>query len=311
MQHDAASDAVDTFEKMRGRLTGLAYRMTGLRADAEDVVQDAWLRWQRTDRSTVEEPGAFLSTVVTRLCLDRLRRRRREQAAYDGPWLPEPLLGAASGAISEPPEETFASDISFALMLALERLSPLERAAFLLHDVFDIGFGEIAASLGRSEAACRQLASRARDNIRKARPRFSVDEQEHEAVASAFLNAARQNDVEGLSRLLAEGAVLHSDGGGQKIAARNLIRGALRVARFFAGVARKFGRPPAWRCRVQLGGLPGELSLEADGTRQATAVEVVDGRVQAVYVIRNPDKLGRLWAEAGGPDEVPGPTAAP
>ncbi|WP_249692435.1 RNA polymerase sigma factor SigJ [Stappia sp. WLB 29] len=311
MQHDAANDAVDTFEKVRGRLTGLAYRMTGLRADAEDAVQDAWLRWQRTDRSKVEDPEAFLSTVVTRLCLDRLRRRRREQAAYDGPWLPEPLLGAAGGAPAGPVEETLASDISFALMLALERLSPLERAAFLLHDVFDMGFGEIAEMLGRSEAACRQLASRARDNIRKARPRFSVDAREHEAVATAFLNAARQDDVEGLSRLLAEGAVLHSDGGGQKIAARNLISGALRVAKFLAGVARKFGSTPAWRCRVLLGGLPGELTLEADGTRQATAVEVADGRVQAVYVLRNPDKLARLWVEAGGPDEMPGPAATP
>lgn len=289
------------FEGERGRLTGLAYRLLGSLTDAEDVVQDAWLRWQRLDPEDVANPRAYLSAIVTRLCLDRLKQARRRREVYVGPWLPEPVL--EDPALAFIPEEACASDVSFALMLALERLSPLERAAFILHDVFEMSFSEIATTLGRSEAACRQLARRARDNVRAERPRFAVDPEESEAVAEAFFAASRSGNLDGLSRLLAENATLHTDGGGLKPAARNVIYGGAKVGRFFAGLARKPNAAPLlWSRRTIVNGLSALLTIESDGTRQATAVESSGGQVCAIYVIRNPEKLHRLWSAASGDD---------
>lgn len=299
MQPEADIDRSGLFEAQRQRLTGIAYRMTGSMTDAEDVLQDAWLRWQRADLSGLDSAEAYLVTIVSRLCLDRLRRRQREKVTYVGHWLPEPVLTEHSDA----PETGDGSDITFALMIALERLSPPERAAFILHDVFDMGFREIAHSLGRTEASCRQLAKRARDHLREERPRFAVAAEDHQAVAAAFFKASRENDVQAIMRHLADGAALHSDGGGRKIAALNIIRGASRVARFYAGLARKPGAaPPIWRRTARLNGLVSELTVEVDGTRQATAVEVVEGRITAIYLLRNPDKLLRLWAAVEDPE---------
>ena len=283
------------FEAERGRLTGLAYRLLGSLSDAEDVLQDAWMRWQNARQGEVRQPSAYLSAVVTRLCLDRLKEARRQREFYIGPWLPEPLL--EDPALVTLPEEVTARDVSFALMLALERLSPLERAAFVLHDVFDMDYAEVAATLGRSEAACRQLAKRARERIQLARPRFTVPAEEGAALANAFLAAARSGDRTAVSQLLAGDATLHTDGGGIKPSALNIIRTAPKVARFFAGLARKpTAAPPVWFRRVKINALPGLLTLEADGTRQAMAVEIHDGRISAVYMIRNPEKLEKLWA---------------
>ncbi|MBQ0751439.1 MAG: RNA polymerase sigma factor SigJ [Roseovarius sp.] len=293
MQPEKIIDRAKAFEASRQKLTGIAYRMTGSHTDAEDVLQDTWLRWQTADLANLENPEAYLVTIASRLCLDRLRRRQREKVTYIGHWLPEPLLTEGVNA----PAIEHETDISYALLVALERLSPSERAAFILHDVFEIEFREIAQSLGKSEAACRQLAKRARDNLRTERPRFAVAAEDHEAVAAAFFKASRENDVEEIMRYLADGADLHSDGGGRKIAALNIIKGASHVARFFAGLARKPGAaPPIWRQAARLNGLISELTLEADGTRQATAVEVASGRITTIYLLRNPDKLGRLWA---------------
>jgi RNA polymerase sigma-70 factor (ECF subfamily) len=282
----------ETFERHRGHLTGLAYRMLGSVAEAEDVVQDAFLRWHRS-AGAVEHPRAFLSTVVARLCLDRLKAARHRRETYVGPWLPEPLID--DPAQTAEPAGALARDVSVALMLALERLSPLERAAFLLHDVFDLGFDEIAAALGRSEVACRQLASRARANVQAARPRFPVDPAEQARLAEAFFTASRSGDAAALRDLLAAAATLHTDGGGRKRAALNVITGAERIARFFMGLARKGrARAPLWSKQLRVNGLPGIATVEHDGTVQTIALEIAAGRITAIYVMRNPDKLRHL-----------------
>jgi RNA polymerase sigma-70 factor, ECF subfamily len=220
--------AAAAFEPHRRALTGLAYRMLGSVSDAEDVVQDAFLRWHAAPRGEVAEPRAYLMRVVTRLCLDVMKSAQARRETYVGPWLPEPVLDAAS--VQPDTAGELAEDISVALLLALERLSPAERAAFLLHDVFDRDFSEVAAALGRSEAACRQLASRARAHVRASPRRFSADPAEGQRLAAAFMLAAQTGDVAALTGLLAADATLHSDGGGVRIAALNIIRGADRMA---------------------------------------------------------------------------------
>ncbi len=288
-------DAARSFEPHRRRLVGLAYRMLGSVTDAEDAVQDAFLRWHATDRSAVDNVGAFLSKTVARLCLDHLKSARRRRETYIGPWLPEPLIEDAAG-------DALADDISVALLLALERLSPLERAAFLLHDVFDMAFVEVADALGRNEAACRQLAARARRHLRDTKPRFPLSRDEETRLAEAFLVASRSGDVDGLRTLLAEEAVAFTDGGGKRVAALNPIRGRDRLLRFFSGIARKTGGlAPVVVHRGPINGLVGYVTLEADGALQTTALEIRDGLVAAIYVVRNPDKLTHLGERFGIP----------
>jgi len=272
---------------------GLAYRMLGSVAEAEDVVQDAFLRWHEADRGAVRDPAAFLHRTAARLCLDRLKSARVRRESYIGPWLPEPVLDPSAVAADAAAGER-AADISFALMLALERLSPLERAAFLLHDVFDLDFAEVAAAIGRSEAASRQLAARARAHVRAARPRFPVSAEQGEAVLGAFLRAVQGGDVAALGRLLAEDAVLHSDGGGRRAAALNPIVGRDHIMRFLAGLLRK-GRLPTAGRHVRVNGLPGVVAGGTDGL-DVLAVEVEGGRIRALYVVRNPDKLRHVEA---------------
>jgi RNA polymerase sigma-70 factor (ECF subfamily) len=276
------------FEGERSRLVRLAYRMTGSLAEAEDVVQDAWLRWARADG--VEAPAAWLTQVVTRLCLDHLKSARVRRETYVGAWLPEPLLRT-----TEP--EDVADDLTVTLMLALERLSPLERAAFLLHDVFDVTWPEIAATLDRDAAAVRQLASRARRHVAEARPRYPVDADEAARIAGAFFVAARDGDAGALSALLAENVAIHSDGGGRVPAFRNVIRGLDRAVRLFAGLRRKYCDAPVELIRfVKIDGLPGYVSRERGGVLQTTALDIRDGRVAAIYIVRNPHKLTRVAA---------------
>ena len=287
------TDDLEVFESHRRYLTGLAYRMLGSMSEAEDVVQEAYLRWQAEDRSEVAHPKAFLGRIVTRLCLDTMKSARARRETYVGPWLPEPVLNDAD--LSTESASDYAHDLSVGLLLALERLSPLERAAFLLHDVFDVGFGEVAELLGRSEAACRQLASRARTNVRERRPRFAVPPETATAIARAFSSAARSGDVASLARLLTDDAVLHADGGGKAIAARNIIVGRDRVARFFAGVTRKFLEPTVVEIRhTVINGMPGFITVFGDGSMQTTTLEIEDGFITAVYVVRNPEKLAHV-----------------
>lgn len=283
-------EATHALQQHRGYLLGLAYRLLGEVAEAEDVLQDAYLRWHGTERAAIDNARAYLSTVVTRLCLDRLKEARRRRETYIGAWLPEPLLEDLP--LTAASATDVAEDVSFALMLALERLSPLERAAFLLHDVFDMGFEEIAVVLGRSAVACRQLASRARANVRAARPRFPVTPEEGARLANAFFEASRSGDTATLQTLLAEAATFHSDGGGRKLAALRPIVGADKLCRLFAGLARKAkGARPLWRCATTVNGLPGFVTVEHDGTLQTTALEIAGARIVAIYVMRNPDKL--------------------
>jgi RNA polymerase sigma-70 factor (ECF subfamily) len=284
-EHDAAA----AFETHRRALTGLAYRMLGSRAEAEDVVQDAYLRWHAADRDTVEAPRRYLGTVVTRLCLDRMKSAQSRREVYVGQWLPEPVVDEPLDADTA---GDLAHDLSVALMLVLERLSPLERAAFLLHDVFGLDFAAVAATLGRAEAACRQLAARARAHIEAGRPRFAASREDGSRLAEAFRMAAQTGDTHMLRRLLAEDAVFYSDGGGKRPAALNPIYGADNILRLFEGIVRKNRalRFMEWRAAA-INGLAGFVLREPDGSLETLAFEHRDGRIVAIYATRNPDKL--------------------
>jgi len=280
---------VATFEAHRRALTGLAYRMLGSRAEAEDVVQDAYLRWHAAERSVIEQPRRYLGTVVTRLCLDRMKSARARRELYVGQWLPEPVVDEVfDGAEAD----DLARDISVALMLLLERLSPLERASFLLHDVFGLDFTEVARALDRGEAACRQLATRARAHIEAGRPRFAASREDGHRLAAAFKAAIASGDPQGLVQILAKDAVLYSDGGGKRAAALNPIRGADKILRFLAGIARKNPAFAAFAARpATVNGLAGFVLRENDGSVDTMAIDHRDGRIVAIYLTRNPEKL--------------------
>ena len=280
------SDDAATFDALRPRLIRVAYRMLGSVSDAEDAVQDAWLRWQAADRDAVRVPEAFLRRVVTRLCLDQLKSAHARREDYFGPWLPDPVVEA---------EEV--EDVTLPLMLALERLSPLERAAFLLHDVFGESFDDIADSLGRDAAACRQLASRARAHVRSEKPRFPVDRAHGMAIAEAFFAATREGEIGRLGAILAKDVSLHSDGGGKRPAVARVMHGADEVARTFDALGKLArGRTGELIRYAYVNGLPGFVTREADGVLQTTALLIEDGRISAIYVMRNPDKLRHLEA---------------
>lgn len=280
--------ATGLFEAQRPRLVRLAYRMLGSMAEVEDIVQEAWLRWRRVDPAEVDEPAAYLSRTVTRLCLDAMKSARARRETYVGSWLPEPIA-------EQEQDDMRLDDLTLTLMLALERLSPLERAAFLLHDVFDVPLGEIAATLDRDAAAVRQLASRARRHVREARPRYPVDREEGDRIARAFFAASSTGNLEGLRSMLAHDVVLKSDGGGKVIAFLNPIVGAERVLRLFGGLYRKLISQQAEFIRpMWIDGLPGYVSRERDNVLQTTALAVEDGRIAAIYITRNPDKLGHI-----------------
>ena len=292
------TDPAVSFEPHRRRLRGLAYRMLGSIAEAEDAVQDTYLRWHAADRDSVSDPRAFLTTTATRICLDMLKSARARRESYVGPWLPEPVLDTE--ALAPDKQTELAEDLSIALLLALDRLSPLERAAFLLHDVFDCSFDEVAGALGRSEAACRQLASRARTHVRDARPaalsaaRGPSESANHQQLVSAFIAAAKSGDLQGLMGLLADDVRVTTDGGGKVAAALNVIEGADRAARFTVGVVSK-GLPEGSTVRLaEINGLPGVIIHRPDGSLQTVAFEIVDNLVQAIYTVGNPEKLTHL-----------------
>lgn len=286
------ADAAASFAPLRPRLAGIAYRMLGSVAEAEDMVQDAYIRWHRADRTKVRDPAAFLVRTVTRLCLDHLKSARARRESYIGPWLPEPVF--------EPDEDTGRDDVTLTLMMALERLSPLERAAFLLHDVFDLDFAEVARTLGRTPAACRQLCHRARDHVCAARPRFPVSRERGQEIAAAFFHASQDGDVAALQRLLAADATLYTDGGGKAPSALNPIFGWSKIARFFAGLARKLGRPDPPFLRLGIvSGLPGFVTIDALGILQVTALAIEDDRIATIFTVRNPDKLHHVRGAGG------------
>lgn len=292
------ADPSATFEPHRRRLLGLAYRMLGSMAEAEDAVQEAYLRWHDADREKVAEPRAFLITTTTRICLDVLKSARVRREKYVGPWLPDPVTDTA--ALAPDAQTEMAEDLSVALLLALERLSPLERAAFLLHDVFDYSFTQVADTLGRNETACRQLASRARTRVRETRPASTHAPGRgkpgamHAELLSAFINASRSGDVAALTRLLASDVKLVTDGGGKVAAALNVIEGADRVAAFLAGVVRKGWTDDTTVRFDAINGLPGLIVSGPSGLFQTNAFEIEGDVVKAIYIVRNPDKLRHL-----------------
>jgi RNA polymerase sigma-70 factor (ECF subfamily) len=272
------------FEAARPMLLRTAYRMLGSLADAEDVVQDAWLRWSKVDQADVGKPAAFLRRTVVRLSLDVLKSARAKREEYVGPWLPDPIVQ------DEPVEE-----VTLPLLLALERLSPLERAAFLLHDVFGESFDDVAKTLGRDSAAVRQLASRARRNLRADKPRYNVSREQGMTIASAFFAASRSGDLTALGKLLSDEVSFQSDGGGKRPALPRVITGADEVAGLLAAIANIYqATEPTKLVRYTfINGLPGFVTEEADGL-QTTALLIDGDRIRAIYVMRNPDKLRHL-----------------
>ena len=280
----------DAFETNRPRLIRLAYRMLGSVSEAEDAVQDAWLRWTKAG-AAVTDPAAWLVRVATRLCIDRLRAAKAERAHYRGPWLPEPLIEPLT---ADPLER--AEDVSVAFLLALERLSPLERAVFLLHDVFDEDYGEVAETLGRSEPAVRQLASRAREHVRQARPRFTVSQDEALRLATAFMAATAKGDMAGLSSLLARDAILVSDGGGKRKAALRVMVGREDIVRLLEGLAWRgggLGHVEDVRA-ARINGYPGWVISFGQGPETIAFQPSEDGLIAAVYMVRNPEKLAHV-----------------
>ena len=313
------SNPAASFEPYRRRLLGLAYRMLGSMADAEDAVQETYLRWHGADRDKVSEPRAFLMTTTTRICLDMLTSARARHEEYVGPWLPEPVLDTA--ALAPDSRTELAEDLSIALLLTLDRLSPLERAAFLLHDVFDFSFSEVASALERSEAACRQLAARARAHVRATRPRGATApparsgeiDAKHVQLISAFAAATQSGDLNALTQLLASDVRVVTDSGGKVAAGLNaqhrlghVVEGADRVARFLVGGSRK--RAGAWwrddftMRFATINGLPGVIVDAPEGPVQTAAFEIEGDVIRALYVVRNPDKLRHL-AKASAPHE--------
>ncbi|MFH1660107.1 MAG: RNA polymerase sigma factor SigJ [Pseudomonadota bacterium] len=286
-------------------LRALAYRMLGSRADAEDIVQEAWLRWAEVDESSILHAGAYLSRLVTNLCLDKLGSAATKRELYVGVWLPEPLLDDVAGWSPGPEVQAeYAHDVSVAFMLALERLSPLERVAFLLHEVFEVDFDEIGRHLERSPVNCRQLASRARSHVKADYARREVGQEERERLFGAFCHAVRNFDVDALARVLTEDAVMLADGGGKVSAVPRPLKGGALIAKVFIGFA-KLPTSRAWRLESAcINGLPGCVIFD-DSTGQlvqtiALAPSTTElGRIGALYIQRNPEKLQGVLAALG------------
>jgi RNA polymerase sigma-70 factor (ECF subfamily) len=290
---------LEPFDRHRRLLFTVAYQMLGSVADAEDVVQDAWLRWSAADRGDVADARAYLVQVTSRLALDRLRSARVRREAYVGPWLPEPLLTETAAGPEDAVE--LGEQVSLALLVVLETLSPLERAVFVLRDVFGMPVPEVAAALGRSEAAVRQVAHRAREHVEARRPRFDADRRAQREVTERFLAAAIGGDVESLLAAMAPGVVLVSDGGGRVKAARRPIEGADKVARFLAAVGPLGAELPGLRVEVtEVNGAPAVVARTDAGPYMALQLLLVDGLVAQVLYIGNPEKLaGIAGADVG------------
>jgi RNA polymerase sigma-70 factor, ECF subfamily len=281
------------FMRQQPRLRALGYRLLGSVSDAEDIVQEAYLRWSKVDPAKLDQPEAYLSRIVTRLCLDHLKSARVRRETYVGPWLPEPLVAESNWTTSS--EAGVAHDVSYAFMLLLDRLTAKERAAFVLHDVFGLSFDDIGATLGSSAAACRKLAERARTQLRPSTttaPALAPAMAEH-PTTRVFMEALRNGDLDGLRRSLTEDAVLVSDGGARVRAARRPILGREKIARMFARLSEQNYRPHTLLPMV-VNGLPGLVVQTSAGPSGTFAFELEGDRIRRIYVVRNPDKLRHL-----------------
>ncbi|MET7643841.1 RNA polymerase sigma-70 factor [Streptomyces sp. NPDC005426] len=292
------SDTVtDVFEEHRPVLIGVAYRMLGRIADAEDVVQEGWLRWSAAPREDVREPRAFLVRIITRLAIDRLRQLGARREAYVGPWLPEPLVTDFGPTVPDTAERAVLADsVSVAVLVVLESLSPLERAVFVLREAFGFAYAEIAATLDRSETAVRQLAGRARRHVEERKPRYDVDPAQRRDLTERFLAAAAGGDIDALLTLLAPDVRLVGDSGGKSKAPLRILESADKVGRFLFAVAH--GQIPDLDVRfLELNGGPAALILSGGKPDSVIQVDVRDGVIQCVYIVRNPDKLTSLAGE--------------
>ncbi|MEU9167947.1 RNA polymerase sigma-70 factor [Streptomyces sp. NPDC048420] len=290
----ATETEIDVFEEHRPVLLGVAYRMLGRVADAEDVVQEAWLRWSGADRSDVREPRAYLVRVTTRLAIDRLRQVKARGETYVGPWLPEPYVTDFGETVPDTAEQAVLADsVSLAVLVVMESLSPLERAVFVLREAFGYPFADIAAMLDRGEPAVRQLAGRARKHVDERRPRYEVDPVRRRDLTERFLAAAGGGDLEGLMSLLAPDVRLVGDSGGKTKAPLRVLESADHVGRFLVGVAERGVPDLTWRF-LELNGGPAVVALAGGKPDSVFQLDVLDGRIQSVYIIRNPDKLRSL-----------------
>jgi RNA polymerase sigma-70 factor (ECF subfamily) len=276
-----------TFEEWRSLLFGIAYRMLGSATDAEDVVQEACIRWLRRGPQPVDSVRAYLVTIVTRLCLDQLDSARAQRETYAGPWLPEPVAEDDVGAVEQ------ADSLSLAFLVLLEELTPLERATYLLHDVFGYSFEEVAVSLGRTPAACRQLGARARKHVDERRGRFDADLRHGRELTDRFVTACATGDLSGLLAMLSEDVVVWTDGGGKVRAALRPVVGQFRASRFLVNVAKKV---QGWPRSVVLNGQPATVFVEDGTVLSALVLDILEGRIVGVRVVSNPDKLARLSA---------------
>jgi RNA polymerase sigma-70 factor (ECF subfamily) len=294
----------DTFSEHRKYLFSLAYRMTGSAADAEDLVQETYLRWQQANHDEVLAPRAFLTTVITHLAINYLGSARVRREEYVGVWLPEPVL---TSAIHDPAVRH--ESLTMAFLVLLESLTPLERAVFLLHEIFDYSHAETAEIVGRSEEACRQILRRAKQAVQERRPRFTVNNEMAEQLTSKFAEAMQAGNIDALMSMLHNDAVVYSDGGGRTRAALNPIIGKDRVARFLAGIARKHGGELK-RYAAEINAQPGLLGFQEGAVRTALSLEIVDDRIQTVYIIVNPDKLQKLPKEESIDDNTRNPPSS-
>jgi RNA polymerase sigma-70 factor (ECF subfamily) len=282
-------DRTQVFEHQRGRLYGIAYRMLGSRAEAEDIVQEAWLRWDRAGQD-IRSPEAWLVTATSRLCIDRLRQLRTERESYVGPWLPEPLTLDTAAAPPADRAAELASDLSVAFLAVLERLAPEERAAFLLHDLFDSDYGAISEILGKSEAACRQIVSRARKRVREDQPRVQVSSEARTKLLHRLVEAVQAQDPSRLIEVLSADATWTSDGGGKTKAAKKVIHGAEHVARFATGVFHRYLAQMEFR-DIVINGEAGVAALFEGRLISVISIRTDGERILGVYSILNPDKL--------------------
>lgn len=284
---------LDTFTRHRSLLFSIAYRMLGSSADAEDMVQETFIRWQQASDTEIRSPRAFLVTIISRLSINQLQSARMQREEYVGQWLPEPLL---TGPLDGGPSAVAQIDqsLSIAFLVLLERLSPMERAVFLLREVFDYDYSEIAQTLGQSEANCRQILRRARQHIAEKRPRFDASPKQREHLLHEFLEATARGDLEGLVALLSQDAVFHSDGGGKAPALPKPVYGASNVARLILASLEKFVPPNVIRRIAEINGQPGVVSYVGGRPFAVFTVDVADGFIQNLYVVTNPEKLARL-----------------
>ena len=286
------SGRLEAFQQYRSLLFSIAYRMLGSWADAEDLLQETFIRWQQSRETDIDSPRAYLVTIISRLCINHLQSARVKREEYVGQWLPEPVL-------TNPTEHTPATppiddSLSMAFLVVLERLTPVERAVFLLRDVFDYDYSEIARMVGQSEPNCRQLLHRARQHVASVRPRFEASPEQQETLLKRFLEASSRGDMDGLLALLSKDIVLYADGGGKAVAVPNPIHGAENVARFILRAPKKFIPANVLRRFVQINGQPGIVSY-ADGRPFSTfTIDIADGQVRAIYIVTNPEKLAHL-----------------